>query len=93
LKVTIKSTVYFPDVPDELEIPPGTSLGEVLWDLFSRTHFEGEIVDKKNGKIIIEDMWEVRMNDVLSYQLPRDLDTELHDGDVITFSLMLLGGG
>jgi hypothetical protein len=93
LKITIKSTFYFPDVPGTLEINTGTALKNVLWNLFAGTHLEGEVVYKKDGSIIIEDSWEIRVNDILSYHLPHDLDTELHDGDVITFSLTLLGGG
>ena len=93
LNIKIKSTFYFPGVPDRLEIAPGTLLRDVLWGLFEGTHFEREVVDKIDGRITIDDTWEVRVNDILSYSLPQDLDTELHDGDVITLSIIMIGGG
>ena len=93
VRIGIKTTVYFPEVPGEVELPEGTRLGDALWGLFAGTHFEGQVVDKKGGRIAIDDMWEVKVNDVPSYGLPHNLDTELHDGDMVTLSLMLLGGG
>ena len=93
MKINIRSNIYFPDLPNEIEVVSGASLKDVLSNLFAGTHFEGEVIDKKSGQVIIEDMWEVRVNDVLSHSLPNDLDTEMHDGDTTTFSLMLLGGG
>jgi hypothetical protein len=93
VKIGIKTTIYFPEAPKEIEIAAGATLGDALWALFAGTHFEGQVVDRKSGKIALQDMWEIRVNDAPSYSLPRDLDTELHEGDIITLSLILLGGG
>jgi hypothetical protein len=93
LKIKIKTTIFIPELPAEIEIENGKTLGEVLFELFAGSYFEGQVIDQKSGKFIIGDMWQVRVNGTLSYGLPNDLDTPLHDGDIITLSMIMLGGG
>jgi len=93
LKIIIKTTIFIPELPAEIEIEHGKTLGEVLFRLFTGTHFEGQVIEQKSGKFIIGDMWQVRVNGTFSYGLPNDLDTLLQDGDIITLSLIMLGGG
>jgi hypothetical protein len=81
-----------PEIPDEVEMEAGT-----LRDFFSKviadTHFVKEITDSRTGELRLDGLFEVRLNDVLHYTLPQGLDTGLKDGDTITISLILLGGG
>jgi hypothetical protein len=60
---------------------------------FVNTRLAKEIVDRRTGELSFNDLLEVRLNDVPYYTLPQGLDTELNDGDTITLSLILLGGG
>ncbi len=93
MRISIKTTIYFPEAPAEMELAEGASLGDALWRLVAGTHFESEVVDRKSGRLALDDMWEVKVNDVPSYSLPHGLDTELRGGDAVTLSLVLLGGG
>jgi hypothetical protein len=92
MKLKVKKTINIPEIPDEVEMEPGT-----LRDLFKKvlegTHFVKEIIDPRTGELKLDDLFEIRLNDVLHYALPQGLDTGLKDGDTITVSLLLLGGG
>jgi hypothetical protein len=93
VKVRIKKTVYMPDLPSEVETEQGTTLRNVLKRIFTGTQFDKHVINPATGDIEIHGMLDVRVNDVPFYGLPRDLDTELHDDDTLTLSLVLLGGG
>lgn len=81
-----------PEIPDEVEMEAGT-LRDFFKKVLENTHFVKEIIDPRTRELRLNDLFEVRLNDVLHYTLPQGLDTGLQDGDTITVSLILLGGG
>jgi hypothetical protein len=92
LRITLKTTVHIPEIPPAVELECG-SLGDLLGGLLGRSHFAGQIKDPKTGELALEDLFEIRLNNVPYYSLPQGLATELQDGDQVTISLILLGGG
>jgi hypothetical protein len=92
MKIRIRSTIHIPEIPAEVEFEQGT-LRSLLESILVKTHFARELIDPVTGEIGFEGVVEARLNNVLYHALPAGLDTELHDGDVITLSLIMLGGG
>ena len=92
MKIKIKTTIHIPEIPSVVEMESG-SLGDLLADLFGPSHFAGQVKDPRTGELALEDLFEVRLNNVPYYSLLQGLNTELHDGDEVTISLILLGGG
>lgn len=92
MKISIKTTVHMPEVPESIEIPSG-SLRDLLLGLFASTPVAKEIVDPRTGEILLEGLFEVSLNGMPHNKLPDGLDTPLHDGDRLTISLVLIGGG
>lgn len=93
MKIKIKTAVYIPDLPGEIDMEDGQTLNDALLQVFSNTHFSREVIDPVSGRIKTDDIWDIRVNNVPFYGLERNLDTKLNDKDTITFSLLLLGGG
>lgn len=79
-------------MPSEVEMESGT-LRDLLIKVFSHVHFSKEIIDPKTGEFNDDSIFEARLNGISYYSLPKGIDTELSDGDTITLSLMMLGGG
>jgi molybdopterin converting factor small subunit len=92
MKIRTKTNVHMPDIPAEVEMDAGT-LRDALLKIFTGTYFAGEIIDPGTGDLKFDTLWDVRVNDVPHYRLSADLDTPLADGDTVSFSLILLGGG
>ncbi len=92
MRITFTTNVSIPEIPSAVEIDSGT-LREVLLKVFASSHFSREIMDPKTGEFKLDDVFEVHLNGVPHYKLPGRLDTEMKDGDVISLSLILLGGG
>ncbi len=92
MKIRIKTFIHIPEIPPEIEMEPG-SLNDLLVRLFSHSHFAGQVKDPKTGELALEDLFEVRLNNVPFYSLSKGLKTELKEGDQLTVSLILLGGG
>jgi hypothetical protein len=92
MKIRTKTNVHIPDIPAEVEMASGT-LRDALLKIFAGTYFAGEIIDPDTGDLKFDALWDVRVNDVPHHRLSADLETELHDGDTVGFSLILLGGG
>jgi hypothetical protein len=92
MKLKVKKTMNIPEIPDEVEMESGT-LRDFFNNVLQDTHFVKEIVNPRTGELRLDDLFEVRLNDALHYALPQGLDTGLKDGDTITISLILLGGG
>lgn len=92
MKIRIKTTVYMPEVPNELEMETGT-LADLLVRLFSATPVAREILNPRTGEIQLEGFLKASLNGVSHNGLPEGLATELHDGDTLTLSLILIGGG
>jgi hypothetical protein len=82
-----------PEVPDEVEVEEGSSLRDLLIGLFRKLPIANEIIDRTSDEIKTEGLFNVLLNEVPRNSLPRGDDTELHDGDTLTLSLILLGGG
>lgn len=93
MKIGIRMTIPIPEVPGELELEPGTTLKDVLVRLFGGTWFAGEIIDPETGEITPEGVIDVRLNEIPYNGLSQGLDTLLGEGDRLTLSLILLGGG
>jgi hypothetical protein len=92
MKIRIKTTMNVPEIPPDVEIAGGT-LREVFVGILANTRFVKEFIDPRTGDLSFDDLLGVRLNDVLYYALPEGMDTQLRDGDTITLSLILLGGG
>ena len=92
MKIRIKTTVNMPEVPAEVEIGAGT-LRDVLAGLFVGARIADQIIDPVTGEMKMEGFFNVALNKVSYHSLPDGLETPLRDGDVLTLSLILLGGG
>ena len=92
MKVRVKTTVHMPEVPAEVEVEGG-SLRDLLVRLFAGTRVARELINPRTGEMQLEGLFEVDLNDVPHNRLPEGLATEIHDGDTVTLSLILIGGG
>jgi hypothetical protein len=92
MKIYIKTMIYIPEMPVEIEMESG-KLRDVLNMLLRNSYFSKEVVDQKTGELIIDGLFRVLLNDASYDSLPEGLETELHDGDTVTLTLILLGGG
>jgi hypothetical protein len=92
VKVRIKTTVHMPEVPPEVDMEAGT-LRDLLARLLAGTPVAREIINERTGEMQLEGLFEVRLNDISHNRLPEGLATEIHDGDTLTLSLILIGGG
>jgi hypothetical protein len=92
MKIYITTPINIPEVPSEVEMESGT-LRDLLKKVFGHVHFSKEIIDPKTGEFNDDGIFEARLNGVSYYNLPSGFDTRLNDGDTITLSLMMLGGG
>jgi hypothetical protein len=90
--IYIRTTVHMPEVPGQVEMASGT-LHDLLKQLLARLPIADEVINKRTGEIEVEGLFEVLLNGVPHNSLPDGTKTELRDGDVLTLSLILLGGG
>jgi hypothetical protein len=93
ITIHVRTTVHMPEVPGEVEIEQGSLLRDLLVRLLRKLPIADEIIDRATGEIKLEGLFEVLLNDVPRNSLPAGDATELHDGDMLTLSLILLGGG
>jgi hypothetical protein len=92
MKILLKTIINIPELPNVVEVEDGT-VRDVLLKAFAPTHFAKEVIDPETGTLKPDDLWDVRVNDVPCVSLPHDLDTQVHDGDTVSFSFLVLGGG
>jgi len=92
MKIKIKSFVNIPEIPSEVEIERGT-LRDVFVKIFSGLQFADQMIDSSTGEIKYDGIFEALLNNEPYYSLPLGFDTEVHDGDTVTLSLVMLGGG
>ena len=92
MKIYIKTPISIPEIPTEMQIESG-KLRDVLNMLLRNSYFSKEVVDQKTGELIIDGLFRILLNDVSYDSLPEGIETELHDGDTVTLTLILLGGG
>jgi hypothetical protein len=92
MKIKIKMTIQIPEVPSEIDIESGT-LRDLVVRILTPLHCADEVVDPLTGEIKADGFYQVALNDVPYYALPKGLDTGLHDGDTLLLSLMVIGGG
>ena len=92
MKIRIKTTVHMPEVPDTIEMAPGT-LRDLILKLFTGTPVARELIDPQTGDLGLEGLFEVSLNNVPHNRLPEGLDTKMQDGDTLTLALILIGGG
>ncbi len=92
MRIKIKTTVHMPELPEEAEMEQG-SLRDLLEMLFRNSHFIKEVVDPKTGELSLDGQLTVSLNDVPYLALPDGLDSALSDGDKLTLTLILIGGG
>ncbi len=93
MNIRVKTTVHMPEVPAEIEMKQGAVLRDLLLKLMERLPVTNEVVDRDTGEIKLEGLFEVLLNGVPRNSLSEGDSTELRDGDVLTLSLILLGGG
>ena len=92
MKIHIHKTVQIPEIPSKVEIEEGT-LGTLLDKLLRPTYFAKEIVDARTNELTLDGLFQIQLNGTIYHELPDGLQTELHDKDFITMTLILLGGG
>jgi hypothetical protein len=92
VKIHIKTTISIPELPAELELESG-KLSDVLKQLLGKSYFSKEVVDQRTGELMLDGVFRVLLNDIRYESLPDGLDTELREGDTLTLTLILLGGG
>jgi hypothetical protein len=92
MKIVLKTIISIPELPTEVEVEEGT-VRDVLIKAFAATHFAGEVIDVETGALKPDGLWDVRLNGVPCISLPKDLDAQVHDGDTVSFSFLVLGGG
>ncbi len=81
-----------PEVPSEVDMEGGT-LRDLLFRLLAGTPVAHELINARTGEMQLEGLFEVRLNDIPHNRLPEGLATQMHDGDTLTLSLILIGGG
>ena len=84
--------MQIPEIPSEVEIESGT-VRTLLNDLLRNSYFAKEVVDQKTGELAFDGLIRVHLNNVPCDSLSNGLDTELHDSDRLTLTLILIGGG
>jgi|WetSurMetagenome_2_1015567.scaffolds.fasta_scaffold33906_4 hypothetical protein len=89
IHIYIKTFMNVPEIPKEVEIVEGT-LRDLLQKVLGNVHFAHQIIDAKTGEIKSDCIFEISLNSVPFYSLSAGLDTELHDSDTMTFSLIPL---
>jgi hypothetical protein len=92
MKITVKTTIHIPEIPAEVEMEAGT-LRDLFDVLFRNSYFLKEVMDPKTGELSLDGLFQVALNDAPYHSLPDGPETELHDGDRLTLSLILIGGG
>ena len=92
MEIQIKTNVGLPEIPAQVQMPPGT-LRDLLLKVFGSLKFAHEIIDPKTGEMKFEGLFEVRLNNVSCHSLEQGLDTVLRDGDAVHVNLMVFGGG
>ena len=92
MRIRIETTVNMPEAPEEVEMGPGT-LRDLLVRLFVGARLADHIIDPATGEIKMEGLFNVALNDVSYHSLREGVETPLQDGDVLTLSMILLGGG
>jgi hypothetical protein len=92
MKIHIKKVMQIPEIPSEVELEAGT-LGMLLDNLLRNSYFAKEVIDPKTGELMLDGLIQVQLNNVPYHSLPNGLGSELHDGDTLTLSLVLIGGG
>ncbi len=93
MRIFIKTPMKIPEIPGEVKVEQGSRLRDLLDRLLRNTYFAKEIVDPKTGELELDETFQVLLNTVPAHSLPNGLDTELHEGDVLNLTLMLIGGG
>ena len=92
MRIRIKSTTPVPEIPSELELETG-NLRDLFAKVLGKTYFARQVIDPKTGDVAVEGVLNVSINGVSYHSLAQGLDTALHDGDTVTISLIMLGGG
>jgi hypothetical protein len=92
MKIRIKTLLPIPDLPIEVEMERGT-LRDLLLKVFRQVRSPRELVNSETGEIREDSILEARLNGMPYYNLPKGIDAELSDGDTVTLTIMMLGGG
>jgi hypothetical protein len=92
MRIKIKTTMPMPEIPSEVELEGGT-LRDLFAKILGNTHFAKEIIDPKTGDILLDGVLTTTLNGVSYHSLAQGLDSALHDGDTVTLSVSMLGGG
>ncbi len=92
MKIHIKTAISIPEIPAEMEMESGT-LRDVLNSLLANSYFAKEVVDQRTEELSFDGLFQILLNNVHYHSLPDGLDTELLDGDTLSLTLILLGGG
>jgi hypothetical protein len=92
MKIGIKTILPIPEIPTEVEMETGT-LRDLFLKVFKQIHFSKQIMDQETGEFKEDSIFEAHLNGISYYNLPKGIDTELSDGDTVSLSFLMLGGG
>jgi hypothetical protein len=92
MKIHIHKTIGIPEIPSQVEMESST-LRDLLISVFRNSYFAKEIIDPHSGDLILDGLFQVQLNGISYHSLPDGLNTMLQDGDTLTLTLVLLGGG
>jgi uncharacterized membrane protein affecting hemolysin expression len=93
MKIHIRKTMQIPEIPADAEMETGSRLRDLLDALLRSSYFAKEIIDPITGDLSLDGLFRVSLNDVPSHSLPAGMETELKEGDTLTLTLILIGGG
>ena len=92
MKIGIKTILPIPEILTEVEMETGT-LRDLCLKVFKQIHFSKQIMDQETGEFKDDSIFEAHLNGISYYNLPKGIDTELSDGDTVSLSFLMLGGG
>ncbi|OPY64593.1 MAG: hypothetical protein A4E63_03388 [Syntrophorhabdus sp. PtaU1.Bin050] len=88
MQIKIRPNIEVPEIPQAIELDEGACLRDALLVVTP------QLVDAKTGKYRDDpDIWEVTLNGISIYALPKGLETRMKEGDAIGMELILISGG
>jgi hypothetical protein len=92
MRITIKTNVNTPEIPQAVELEEG-SLHDVILAAIKGTAFARDTIDAETGDFDPHGIFELYLNEVPYYSLDSEMDTPVKDGDIVRIFILLWGGG
>ncbi len=94
MKINVTSNIFLPGIEGRGSVEldrPGITVREFLEELAAMAG-PGKVQYVRPGSPVVEDDWEVKINDVDVADWG-GLDSGLKDGDTVTVNMLIIGGG